>query len=192
MPGIPKRLGENLMKLATGAAGFSVSVGRKLPQVPQAMQVLKRFCSRRPNCAAAGTRFQSRPTIGKGLHGPSCDLVVHDRPLFDQRHPKVYATAIGLVIWFAAAWILFDHSFGGPREVSLPLAMVSVLLLIAVRLPLALSLVWKRHRMPGLRARSHGDFAVWGGKIRAMHAAIVMLLPLAGVAFGLTASESCF
>jgi hypothetical protein len=31
------------------------------------------------------------------------------------------------------------------------------------------------------------DFAVWGTKLRSMHAAIDMLLPLAGVAFGLTA-----
>ena len=123
------------------------------------------------------------------------DLVVHQRPVFDQFHPKVYATAIGLVIWFAvAAWILFDHSFGGPSEVSLPLAMVSALLLIAVLLPWALSLVWKRHRMPydghpnnaGFREWSLGDFAVWGSKIRGMHAAIDMLLPLAAVAFGLT------
>jgi hypothetical protein len=108
---------------------------------------------------------------------------------------KVYATAIGLVIWFAvAAWILFDHSFGGPSEVSLPLAIVSVLLLIAVLLPFALSLVWKRHRMlhdgrpnnTAFREWSLGDFAVWGSKIRGMHAAIDMLLPLAAVAFGLT------
>jgi len=32
-----------------------------------------------------------------------------------------------------------------------------------------------------------GDFAVWGGKLRSTHAAIDMLLPLAAVAFGLTA-----
>ena len=32
-----------------------------------------------------------------------------------------------------------------------------------------------------------GDFAVWGAKLRGAHAAIDMLLPLAAVAFGLTA-----
>jgi hypothetical protein len=32
-----------------------------------------------------------------------------------------------------------------------------------------------------------GDFAVWGSKLNGMHAAIDVLLPLAAVAFGLTA-----
>jgi hypothetical protein len=32
-----------------------------------------------------------------------------------------------------------------------------------------------------------GDFAVWGSKLRGTQAAIDMLLPLAAVAFGLTA-----
>jgi hypothetical protein len=32
-----------------------------------------------------------------------------------------------------------------------------------------------------------GDFAVWGARLRGTHAAIDMLLPLAAVAFGLTA-----
>jgi hypothetical protein len=32
-----------------------------------------------------------------------------------------------------------------------------------------------------------GDFAVWDSKLHGMHAAIDMLLPLAAVAFGLTA-----
>ena len=124
------------------------------------------------------------------------DLATHDRPVSDQLHPMIYVTAIGLVTWFAvAAWILFDHDFsGGSSEVSLPLAVISVLLLVAVLLPVALSLVWKRHVMPddghpnrvAFREWSHRDFAVWGSKIRGIHAAIDLLLPLAAVAFGLT------
>ncbi len=121
--------------------------------------------------------------------------VDHNRPVFDHLHPKVYATAVGFVIWFAvAAWILFDHRVGGQSDVSLPLAMMSVLLLIAVVLPWALSLIWKRDRMPydghttsvTYRDWRRGDFAVWGGRVHSMHAAIDMLLPLAAVAFGLT------
>jgi hypothetical protein len=38
-----------------------------------------------------------------------------------------------------------------------------------------------------LRDWSAGDFAVWGSKLKSTHAAIDMLLPLAAVAFGLTA-----
>jgi hypothetical protein len=121
----------------------------------------------------------------------SRELVAHNRPVFDQFHSSVYATAIGLVVWFAlAAWILFDRQ----NDIGLPLAMVSVLLLVAVLLPWSLFLVWKRYRMPHQRHPGRtsfhdwrtGDFAVWGSKIRATHAAIDMLLPLAAVAFGLT------
>ena len=126
------------------------------------------------------------------------DLVDHNRPVFDFLHPRIYESAIFLVAWFAlAAWILFDHRFDRVDDMALPLAMVSVFLFIAVLLPLALSLVWKRHRMPHdashaqqtqmtFRDWQAGDFAVWGSKLRSVHAAIDMLLPLAAVAFGLT------
>ena len=120
------------------------------------------------------------------------ELVPLNRPVFEQVHPNIYAVAVGLVAWFAiAAWILFDRK----NDIALPLAMVSVLLLVAVLLPWSLSLVWQKHqaahqRHPN-RIPSHdwriGDFAVWDSKLRSSHAAIDMLLPLAAVAFGLTA-----
>jgi hypothetical protein len=119
-------------------------------------------------------------------------LVAHNRPVFDQLHPNIYGAAVSLVVWFAlAAWILFDRQ----SDIGLPLAMVSVLLLVAVLLPWSLSLVWKRHRLPfdehADRVSFHdwkaGDFAVWGSRVQSVHAAIDMLLPLAAVAFGLTA-----
>lgn len=117
------------------------------------------------------------------------ELVAHNKPVFDQLHPAIYGAAVGLVAWFAlAAWVLFDRQ----SDIGLPLAMVSVLLLVAVLLPWALSLVWKRHVMPhptkiSFRDWRAGDFAVWGSKLHSTHAAIDMLLPLAAVAFGLTA-----
>ncbi len=115
----------------------------------------------------------------------------HNRPIFDQLHPNIYRAAVGLVALFAvAAWILFDRQ----TDIGLPLAMVSVLLLVAILLPWSLSLVWQRHQMADQRYREisfHdwriGDFAVWGSKLRGTDAAIDMLLPLAAVAFGLTA-----
>jgi hypothetical protein len=120
------------------------------------------------------------------------ELVARNPPVFDQFHPGIYGAAVGLVVWFAAAaWILFDrHS-----DIGLPLAMVSVLLLVAMGLPWLLSLVWSRHRMPNERHPNSisprdwttGDFAVWGGRLHGTQAAIDMLLPLAAVAFGLTA-----
>lgn len=120
------------------------------------------------------------------------ELVPHNRPVFDELHPNVYKTAVGLVALFVlAAWILFDRQ----SDIGLPLAMVSVLLLVAVLLPSALFLVWKTHRLSHQkhpdRVSFHdwrtGDFAVWGGKLRGMHAAIDMLLPLAAAVFGLAA-----
>ena len=119
-----------------------------------------------------------------------------NRPVLEHIHPWIYAIAVGLVAWFAlSAWALFDHGFGRPNEVSLSLTMVSVLFLVAVALPWTLSLVWKKYRMPDerhssgapIRDWSLGDFPVWGGKIKGSHAAIDVLLPLAAVAFGLTA-----
>ncbi len=40
---------------------------------------------------------------------------------------------------------------------------------------------------PSFRDWRTGDFAVWGSRLHGTHAAIDMLLPLAAVAFGLTA-----
>jgi hypothetical protein len=120
------------------------------------------------------------------------ELVPHNRPVFDQLHPNVYRAAAGLVALFVlAAWGLFDRQ----HDIRLPLAMVSVLLLVAVLLPWSLSLVWQRHQTADQRHPNKtsfrnwkmGDFAVWGSRLRGTHAAIDMLLPLAAVAFGLTA-----
>lgn len=121
----------------------------------------------------------------------SRELVAHNRPVFDQLHPRVYAGAVGLVAWFAlSAWILFDRQ----ADIGLPLVMVSVLLFMAVLIPLALALIWRRHRISdshpeatSFRDWRAGDFAVWGSRVRGTDAAIDMLLPLAAVAFGLTA-----
>ncbi len=120
------------------------------------------------------------------------EIVLHNRPVFDQIHPNIYRAAVGLVAWFAvAAWILFDRQ----SDIGLLLGMVSVLLLVAVLLPWSLSLVWKRHAKPDRpspdKTSFHewrtADFAVWGSKLHGTQAAIDMLLPLAAVAFGLTA-----
>jgi len=33
----------------------------------------------------------------------SRELVAHNRPVFDQLHPRIYGAAVGLVAWFALA-----------------------------------------------------------------------------------------
>jgi len=123
------------------------------------------------------------------------DIAVRNKPVFDQLHPNIYRIAIGLVLWFVlAAWVFFDR--GGP--VGLPLAFVTVLLLIAVCLTLILSRVWQKYprephlqRLPFRDWRS-GEFAVWGAKLHSMHAAIDILLPLVAAAFGMTATGIVF
>lgn len=122
----------------------------------------------------------------------SRELFAHNKPVFDELHPWVYGTAAALVAWFVlSAWVLFDH--GG--DISLALGFVTVLLLMAVLLPLALFAIWRRYRMPyeahpektSFRDWRAGNFSVWGARIHGSHAAIDVLLPLAAVAFGLTA-----
>jgi hypothetical protein len=120
----------------------------------------------------------------------SREFVSSNTPVFDQLHPRVHAAAIGLVAWFAlSAWVLFDRQ----SDADLSLAMVCVLLVVAVLVPFLLSLVWKKYQgphdphVPSFQDWRKGDFEVWGAKLRGTHAAIDALLPLAAVAFGLSA-----
>ena len=122
----------------------------------------------------------------------SRDLVAHNKPVFDQLHPRIYGAAVGLIAWFALmAWVLFDR--GGTT--SLSLMFVTVLFVVAVALPWTLSLVWRKFQMPyerqseptSFRDWSAGDFTVWGAKLHGTHAAIDVLLPLIAVSLGLTA-----
>ncbi len=65
----------------------------------------------------------------------SKELIAHNRPVFDQLHPRVYGAAVGLVGWFAlAAWLFFDRSdgVGLSNDIGLSLTMVSVLLFVGV------------------------------------------------------------
>lgn len=116
----------------------------------------------------------------------------HNRVHRDQFHPLIYRVAGGLAIWFAlSAWILFDHQ----GYIKLALAFISVLLLMALGIPLILWRQWwkygrskdDRRDAVSLRDWGSGDMDVWGARLHSADAAINMLLPLAAVAFGLTA-----
>jgi hypothetical protein len=118
--------------------------------------------------------------------------VAHNRPAFDQLHPKIYGAAAGLVAWFALmAWVLFDRN----SDISLSLGFVTLLFVVAVGLPWILSRLWHNHRMSNEPQQEHmslrdweaGDFVVWGATLHGTHAAIDVLLPLMAVSFGLTA-----
>jgi hypothetical protein len=104
--------------------------------------------------------------------------------------------AAGLLIWFViAAWLLF----GGAGYIELALTMISVLVLMAIAIPLAL---WRTSQTAQrLGDSSHASeqasepldkwlrsrFATWTDQEKGSTAAVEILLPLAAVAFGMTA-----
>ena len=119
-------------------------------------------------------------------------LISHNRPVFDELHPRIYGAAVGLIAWFALmAWVLFDRS----SDVSLMLMFVTVLFTVAIAVLWMISVVWKKFQRPyeehlkptSFHDWAHGDFVVWGARLRARDAAIDVLLPLVAVSFGLTA-----
>ena len=123
--------------------------------------------------------------------------------VFDELHPLVHKAAAGLLIWFVvAAWLLFS----GAGYIELLLAMVSVLVFMALAIPTVLwraGMAARRSRDPAdgategaedsstsrttFRAWLRGRFATWTDVEKPSTAAIEVLLPLAAVAFGLTA-----
>jgi hypothetical protein len=122
----------------------------------------------------------------------SRELIAHNRPVFDQLHPRIWGAAAGLIAWFALmAWVLFDRS----GDVTLSLMFVTVLFVVAIAVPWTLSLVWRKFGRPyeehpkptSFHDWMDGDLAVWGALVRASDAAIDVLLPLVAVSFGLTA-----
>jgi hypothetical protein len=120
----------------------------------------------------------------------------------DRLHPLVQKAAAGLLIWFVvAAWLLF----GSAGYIDLALAMVSMLVFMAIAIPWA---IWRAGvaARRGDRAASaarpadvdevasetlaawlQGHFVTWTGEQKSSMAPVEVLLPLAAVAFGLTA-----
>ena len=113
----------------------------------------------------------------------------------DQLHPSVHKAAAGLLIWFVvAAWLLF----GGSGYIDLALVIVSVLVFMALAIPAALRRAYVvAHRgEPADPAKEssetfgawlQGRFATWTDQEESSTAAMEVLLPLAAVAFGITA-----
>lgn len=116
--------------------------------------------------------------------------------LSDHLHPLIHAAAAGLLIWFViAAWLLF----GAPGYIELALAMISVLVFMSIAIPLAL---WRANAAAqrsdavanatertseSLSTWLRGRFATWTDPEAGSTAAAEILLPLAAVAFGITA-----
>ena len=114
----------------------------------------------------------------------------------DRLHPSVHAAAAGLLIWFVmAAWLLF----GGAGYLHLALVMISVLVFMAIAIPSALwransvaqrsnpSLTATEEASESLETWLRGQFATSTDDEKGSTAALEILLPLAAVAFGITA-----
>jgi type VI protein secretion system component VasK len=104
---------------------------------------------------------------------------------------------VGLTLWF----VLSVWEFAGDGYADYLLAVVSGFILIVVALTSALWWQWWRHRRPdaareddaaqedheSLRTWAAGDLDTWQDRLKGANAAIEMLLPIAAVAFGMTA-----
>jgi hypothetical protein len=112
-------------------------------------------------------------------------------PVLDHVHPRVYMALIGLALWF----VLSVWGFAGDGYADYLLAIVSGFILIVVALTSALWWQWWRSQRPdpaqaeqeSLRTWAAGDLDTWQDRIKGSNAAIEMLLPIAAVAFGMTA-----
>jgi hypothetical protein len=99
-------------------------------------------------------------------------------------HPLVYALIMGLAGWL----VLSVWTFPGVGSTDYLLAIVSGFIFIAVALPFILSRLRRPgSEVPSFRAWGSADFETWTGRLRGSHAATEILLPIAAVAFGMTA-----
>jgi hypothetical protein len=115
-----------------------------------------------------------------------------DRPASDELPAIVYKAAAGSVLVFVLlAWLFF----GGWSYMGLMLGIVSVLFLMALAIPFALWLAWRKQQdadsaqgdPASLREWAAGEFGTWQGGLKGANAAIEILLPIAATAVGMLA-----
>jgi len=112
-------------------------------------------------------------------------------PVYDGLHPRIYAIIIALAVWLLmSAWLFF----GGLGYDDMLLTVVTGLFVVSIGIPVLLWLTWRRNAdhgddgpAPSFRDWRSGEFATWTGRHVASGAAIETLLPIAAVAFGMTA-----
>lgn len=117
----------------------------------------------------------------------SKDIVRRDRPSSNGLHPYVYAAIAALALWFVvSAW-----SFASDGYTDWLLVVVSGFILIFVGLPFVLSRVSRDDADDGapssLRGWASCEFDTWQYRLRCRNAAVEVLLPVAAIAFGMTA-----
>jgi hypothetical protein len=159
-----------------------------------------------PNLAAtaalASKRPSGRPIIEGAMNTPNQKDNSNDtvRSVTSLPHPWVYATLIGLVLWF----VLWIWSFAGAGVTDYLLVIISGFFLVVVALMLILSRVGHKDPAMGDNEAKADDkpesFHDWGksdfdteaGRLSSRQAAMLILLPIAAAAFGMTAFGIAF
>jgi hypothetical protein len=124
---------------------------------------------------------------------PSIDRPSIDRPTSGRFHPYVYRILAGLAAWFViSAW-----GFAGGGHTDLALTAVTGLFALMVGIPSLLALARRFHPPDPSAAREETTdrFEQWAerdvdlstGPVKGKFAAIETVLPIAAVAFGMTA-----
>jgi hypothetical protein len=121
----------------------------------------------------------------------SNEVIPPNRPVSEHLHSRVYMAIVGLALWFAlSVW-----GFAGDGYTDYLLAVVSGFVFIAVALPNVLWRLWRKDQGPdtgrknkeSFRDWASDEFDTWQHRIKGAHAAVEILLPIAAVAFGMTA-----
>lgn len=118
------------------------------------------------------------------------ERISHNRHVSNGLHSHVYLAMVGLATWYAlSAWA----GFGDGGYTDYLLVVMTGFIIISVALPAIAGRVWLRHhRRTSASARSFedwiaGEFETGQGRVSAKTALVELLLPLAAVAFGMTA-----
>ena len=115
-------------------------------------------------------------------------LVPVERSGSDTLHPFVYVAIVGLATWLVLSLV----EFSGDRYADYLLAVVGGFFVVAATIPIVL---WRMASRQGadeskcgsLREWQTGEFDIWQGRLSGREAAVQILLPIAAVAFGMTA-----
>ena len=103
-----------------------------------------------------------------------------------QLHPRVYALIAGLAAWLVVSvWI-----FSSAGATDYLLAIVSGFIFIVVALQFILSRqgpATDAEERPTFRSWRSWDFDTWTGRLSGSRATVEILIPIAAVAFGMTA-----
>jgi hypothetical protein len=116
------------------------------------------------------------------------EIVPRDRPASNGLHPYVYVAIAALVLWFIMSiWM----AFASDGYTDWLLTVVSGFLMIFVAIPFVLSRVTRDDADDSgprtLRGWASSDFDTWQYRLKSWNAALEVLLPLAAIAFGMTA-----